>query len=52
MTSEKFKPKLTATLSADVQGYSRLMAEDEEGIPRILNEYKEVINDSFQLHWS
>ncbi len=29
MTQEGFKRKLTAILSADVAGYSRLMAEDE-----------------------
>ena len=28
MTAEKFKRKLTAVLSADVKGYSRLMGED------------------------
>jgi len=31
MTPEKFKRKLTAILSADVKGYSRLRDEDEEG---------------------
>lgn len=30
MTQEGFKRKLTAILSADVQGYSRLMGEDED----------------------
>ena len=30
MTAEKVKRKLTAILSADVKGYSRLMGEDEE----------------------
>lgn len=29
MAEEGFKRKLTAILSADVEGYSRLMAEDE-----------------------
>ena len=29
MTPEKFKRKLTAILSADVKGYSRLIGEDE-----------------------
>jgi hypothetical protein len=29
MADEGFKRKLTAILSADVAGYSRLMAEDE-----------------------
>ena len=32
MTKEGFKRKLTAILSADVAGYSRLMGEDEEAI--------------------
>ena len=30
MTTQEVKRKLTAILSADVKGYSRLMAEDEE----------------------
>jgi len=29
MTTESVKRKLTAILSADVKGYSRLMGEDE-----------------------
>ncbi|MDJ0817365.1 MAG: hypothetical protein QNJ58_14245 [Desulfobacterales bacterium] len=32
MADDGFKRKLTAILSADVQGYSRLMGEDEEAI--------------------
>ena len=43
MTPEKFKRKLTAILSADVKGYSRLMGEDEEGTVRTLKAYKEVM---------
>ncbi len=38
-----FKRKLTAILSADVAGYSRLMGEDEEGTVRTLNKYKKII---------
>jgi class 3 adenylate cyclase len=30
MTTEEFHRKLTAILSADVVGYSRLMGDDEE----------------------
>jgi hypothetical protein len=30
MTQEGFKRKLTAILSADVEGYSQLMGSDEE----------------------
>jgi adenylate cyclase len=36
MTAEKVKRKLTAILSADVKGYSRLMGADEVGTIRIL----------------
>jgi adenylate cyclase len=43
MTTEDFKRKLTAILSADVVGYSRLMGEDEESTVRTLNKYKELI---------
>ena len=39
MTPEKFKRKLTAILSTDVKGYSRLMGEDEEGTIRTLKVY-------------
>jgi adenylate cyclase len=34
MTGEKVKRKLTAILSADVKGYSRLMGLDEVGTIR------------------
>ena len=43
MTTQEVKRKLTAILSADVKGYSRLMGEDEESTARTLNAYKEVI---------
>lgn len=32
MTEEQAKRKVTAILSADVEGYSRLIEDDEEGI--------------------
>ena len=50
MTAEKFKRKLTAILSADVKGYSRLMGADEEVTLRTLQEYKEVMASSIQHH--
>ena len=50
MTPEKFKRKLTAILSADVKGYSRLMGTDEEGTVRTLQEYREVMASSIQHH--
>ena len=43
MTTEDFKRKLTAILSADVVGYSRLMSEDEESTVLTLKKYKEII---------
>ena len=50
MTSEKFKRKLTAILSADVKGYSRLMGEEEEGTLRTLSAYKELMAGFIQHH--
>ncbi|MGA2958945.1 MAG: adenylate/guanylate cyclase domain-containing protein, partial [Thermodesulfobacteriota bacterium] len=50
MSPEKFKRKLTAILSADVKGYSRLMGEDEEGTIRTLNAYLEAIAGFVQKH--
>ena len=43
MTTEDFKRKLTAILSADVKGYSRLMGEDEEATVRTITAYRNVI---------
>src|SRR5512136_1507392 len=50
MTTQEVKRKLTAILSADVKGYSRLMGEDEEGTIRTLNTYKEVMSNLIQQH--
>ena len=44
MTEEGFKRKLTAILSADVEGYSRLMSQDERGTIRTLTAYKEAMS--------
>jgi adenylate cyclase len=43
MAEEGFKRKLTAILSADAVGYSRLMEDDEEATVRTLTSYREVI---------
>ena len=43
MNAEGFKRKLSAILSADVVGYSRLMGENEEATVRTLNKYEEMI---------
>ena len=50
MTTQEVKRKLTAILSADVKGYSRLMSEDEEATVRSLNAYKEVMTNLIQQH--
>ena len=50
MTTEKVKRKLTAILSADVKGYSRLMGEDEELTLRMLSAYKEVMGSLIQQY--
>jgi adenylate cyclase len=36
MEAHRIERRLSAILSADVQGYSRLMGEDEEGTLRTL----------------
>jgi len=43
MTEEQAKRKLTAILSADVKGYSRLMEDDEEATVRTINAYREMM---------
>ena len=42
MNGERAKRKLSAILSADVKGYSRLIGGDEEWTVRILNENPEL----------
>jgi len=43
MVQEGFKRKLTAILSADVEGYSRLMDENEDTTIRTLTTYRNAI---------
>ena len=50
MPTQVVKRKLTAILSADVKGYSRLMGEDEKATVRTLNMYKEVMTALIQHH--
>jgi len=50
MTEESFKRKLTAILSADVQGYSRLMGEDEDATIRTLTTYRELMSTLIKKH--
>ena len=44
------KRKLAAILSADVQGYSRLMGDDEEATIRTLTAYREVMTTLIEQH--
>jgi len=50
MTQEGFKRKLTAILSADAAGYSRLMGDDDEATVRTLTSYREVMTILIQQH--
>jgi len=50
MAKADYKRKLTAIMSADVQGYSRLMRDDEEATFRILNRYKETMAMLIERH--
>src|SRR6266852_965509 len=50
MTSTNIERKLVAILSADVQGFSRLMGEDEEATLRTLNACREVTDSLIQQH--
>ena len=50
MTTQEIKRKLTAILSADVKGYSRLMGEDEEWTVHTLNTYKGMMSGLIQQH--
>ena len=48
MADEGFKRKLAAILSADVEGYSRLMDDDEGETVRTLTSYRTAITDLVQ----
>ena len=50
MADEGFKRKLTAILSADVIGYSRLMRDDEEATVRDLAAHRVLITEIIQQH--
>ncbi|MHA2500220.1 MAG: adenylate/guanylate cyclase domain-containing protein, partial [Candidatus Hodarchaeales archaeon] len=50
MTEEGFKRKLTAILSADVVGYSRLMDDNEEATIRTLTAYRGLMTTLIQQH--
>ena len=50
MATEEFKRKLTAILSADVKGYSRLMGEDEEATVRTITAHRKVITSVIEKY--
>jgi len=50
MVPEILHRKLTAILSADVKGYSRLMGEDETGTVRTLTAYRELTSNLISKH--
>ncbi len=50
MNTGGFKRRLTAILSADVKGYSRLMGEDEETTVRTIKAYREVFAITTKKH--
>jgi len=50
MATKDFKRKLTAILSADVKGYSRLMGEDEAQTVKTITAYREVMSTLIKQH--
>jgi hypothetical protein len=50
MNTQDFKRKLTAIMSADVAGYSRLMGDNESETVRTLETYKEIIFSLIKQH--
>jgi formylglycine-generating enzyme required for sulfatase activity/class 3 adenylate cyclase len=50
MATEDFKRKLSAIFSADVVGYSRLMAEDEALTVKTITAYREVMGALIKQH--
>jgi len=50
MSPESFKRKLTAILSADVKGYSRLMGENEAETVKTLTAYRKIMGKLIHQH--
>ena len=50
MTSEKMTRRLTAILSTDVKGYSRLMGGDEAATVQTITKYRRIISALVEGH--
>ncbi len=50
MADDSVKRRLTTILAADVAGYSRLVAKDEEGTLRTLKSHREIIDALIARH--
>ena len=50
MDSSQVERKLTAILSADVAGYSRLMGDDHEATLATLTEYRQLFSSIIETH--
>ena len=50
MAEKDFKRKLSAILSADVAGYSRLMSEDDDATVRKLTGHREMMSTLIRQH--
>src|SRR5262245_46792061 len=50
MDQRSIERKLAAILSADVEGYTRLMGDDEAATVRTITEYREVVTSTVARH--
>lgn len=50
MVGERVKRKISAILSADVAGYSRLMEADEEATVRTMESYRKTVSSLIEQH--
>ena len=50
MTDDRIQRKLKAIFSADVKGYSQLMADDDESTVETITAYRDIITDKIQKH--
>jgi adenylate cyclase len=50
MAENQTQRKLTAILSADVKGYSKLMGDDDEATVNTITAYRKVITELIQNH--